>query len=60
MLTSVGKECPMCMGKKVIPGTCVCDMEWRGNRGDEEEWEDCQCAREQQCPVCHGTGLIEN
>jgi hypothetical protein len=59
MVDAGGKECPMCKGMKVIPGSCECNMEWRGNKGDNDEWEDCRCARELECPACHGTGLIE-
>jgi hypothetical protein len=52
------KICPTCQGKKVVQGTCECDVEWRGTqRGDE--WEDCQCTPEVVCPVCHGKGFVE-
>lgn len=52
------KICPQCDGKKVIPGTCVCNMEWRGTQTGDE-WEDCQCSEEVECPTCHGTGYVE-
>jgi len=52
------KECPECHGKKVITGECSCDMEWQGTQiGDE--YEDCMCAPEQECPLCNGTGYVE-
>ncbi|MEW6428444.1 MAG: ankyrin [Thermodesulfobacteriota bacterium] len=53
-----GKPCPQCNGSKMIKGTCSCDMEWRGNRV-EEEWQDCQCTPEVVCPVCNGTGMVD-
>jgi len=49
--------CPECKGRKVIPGRCTCNMEWRGTQRGEE-WEDCQCNREEKCPVCNGTGYV--
>ena len=52
------KVCPQCNGEKVIPGNCVCDMEWRGTQGDES-WDDCQCEKEVTCPTCNGTGYID-
>lgn len=49
--------CPECKGQKVIPGNCVCNMEWRGTMiGDE--MDDCQCSQEVECPMCRGTGFI--
>lgn len=58
MPDSTKKVCPECKGRKMIPGVCVCNSEWRGNQvGDD--WDDCQCAREQECPTCKGTGHIE-
>ena len=51
------KICPECNGKKNIPGTCVCDMEWRGSQ-KEDEWDDCQCSEEEICPACLGTGSV--
>jgi hypothetical protein len=53
------KICPQCEGKKVIPGTCSCNMEWRGTKVDDE-WEDCQCSEKVECPTCHGTGYAEH
>ena len=50
--------CPECKGKKVIPGTCTCDMEWRGTQ-QGEDWEDCQCTQDELCPVCKGKGYID-
>ena len=52
------KICPECQGKKVIKGTCVCDMEWRGTQTGDD-WEDCQCTPDVECPVCHGTGYVK-
>ena len=50
--------CPVCQGKKVVAGTCECNAEWRGTRkGDDRD--DCQCVPEQQCPMCKGTGSID-
>lgn len=50
--------CPVCQGKKVVAGTCECNAEWHGTQiGDD--WDDCQCAQEQQCVMCKGTGLID-
>ena len=49
--------CPECKGEKKIPGTCVCDMEWRGSQEDED-WVDCHCIEEEICPLCHGSGYI--
>ncbi len=51
------KECPMCRGEKTLPGTCVCDSEWRGTQ-TEEDWNDCQCNPDIECTLCHGTGFI--
>ena len=50
--------CPECKGEKIISGTCVCDMEWRGSQQDGE-WVDCQCVEEEVCPVCLGTGYVQ-
>lgn len=52
------KVCPDCNGKKVISGTCTCDMEWRGTQSGDD-WEDCQCTPDQKCPTCDGKGYIE-
>lgn len=52
------KVCPQCQGKKVVPGVCVCNSEWRGNQTGDE-WEDCQCAPEQECLTCRGAGYVE-
>lgn len=51
------KICPECAGKKVIPGTCVCDSEWRGTKV-MDGFEDCQCTPDIECPVCHGSGYV--
>ncbi len=57
MAEKAKKVCPQCLGKKVVPGVCNCASEWRGTqRGDE--WEDCQCTPEQECPTCQGTGYL--
>ena len=59
MTESNKKVCPVCQGKKVVPGTCECNSEWRGSQvGDE--WSDCQCVPEQECPTCNGTGYVED
>ncbi len=50
--------CPECSGNKIIPGSCVCDMEWRGTQTDEG-MEDCQCEPDVSCSRCGGTGEIE-
>ena len=49
--------CPECKGEKKIPGTCVCDMEWRGSQEDED-WVDYHCIEEEVCPLCHGSGYV--
>jgi len=49
--------CPICLGKKVLPGICSCNMEWRGTKTDEG-WDDCQCTPEQPCSECKGTGAV--
>ena len=51
--------CPYCEGKKTIPGTCECSMEWRGTQ-QGDDWDDCQCTPEQSCPNCAGTGYVEH
>ena len=51
------KVCPECGGKKAVPGTCVCNSEWRGTQSGEE-WEDCQCNKDETCPLCMGTGFV--
>ena len=51
------KLCPICQGKKMIPGVCECDMEWRGNKTGDD-WEDCQCTPDADCPTCQGTGYV--
>ena len=52
------KICSTCKGKKVIEGICECAMEWRGTQ-KEDDWEDCQCTPEQECPSCQGTGFVQ-
>ena len=52
------KECPECCGQKVIPGTCVCNSEWRGTQAGTD-WNECQCVPEVPCPICNGTGYLE-
>lgn len=52
------KQCPTCNGKKNIGGVCECNTEWRGTqKGDD--WEECQCTPEEECPGCGGTGYVE-
>ena len=51
------RQCPECKGKKKVAGTCVCNMEWRGNKADDGI-DDCQCEPEKMCPLCGGTGVI--
>lgn len=51
------KPCPICLGLKVIPGVCSCNMEWRGTK-TETGWEDCQCTPELVCTQCEGTGSV--
>ncbi|MEW6220834.1 MAG: hypothetical protein AB1634_15060 [Thermodesulfobacteriota bacterium] len=49
--------CPNCGGQKTVPGFCTCNMEWRGTQvGDQ--WEDCKCAPDVECPTCHGAGTV--
>ena len=51
--------CPTCQGEKVVKGVCQCSMEWRGTQvGDE--WQDCQCTPELECPTCHGSGYVNS
>ena len=52
------KQCPTCNGKKVIGGVCECSTEWRGTQ-KEDEWEDCQCTPEEECPNCGGAGYVD-
>ena len=52
------ETCSACQGKKIIEGVCECNTEWRGNQNDNE-WEDCQCTPDQECPECQGKGYIE-
>ena len=53
--------CPICGGSKTVPGTCTCDMEWRGNTiADSDEIEDCQCTPEIPCPNCKGSGFVDS
>lgn len=52
------KKCPECDGRKVIAGTCTCDMEWRGTQ-QGDGWDDCQCSQETECTVCNGTGFVD-
>ncbi|MBF0345042.1 MAG: ankyrin [Nitrospirae bacterium] len=49
--------CPECKGKKTIEGDSVCNMEWRGNKPDDE-LNDCITEPEKECPTCHGRGYI--
>ena len=49
------KICDRCKGKKMIPGNCECNMEWRDSEGD-----DCISEPDQKCPDGNGTGFIEN
>ena len=58
MVSETRKVCPTCHGKKIIPGECACDMEWRGTKKGED-WEDCQCTPDKECSMCSGTGYIE-
>ena len=53
------KKCPECDGKKIIPGTCECNSEWRGTLVGEE-WDECQCTPDAECPGCSGTGFVEH
>ncbi len=57
MAQKAGKICPECKGKKFIPGNCVCDAEWRGTQNGDD-WNECQCNKEEPCPICLGTGLV--
>ena len=59
MTQKTEKTCPTCQGKKVVAGTCECNMEWRGTQG-ENGWDDCQSSPEQECPTCGGTGVVES
>ena len=57
MVLKGGKVCPECLGKKIVPGNCVCDAEWKGTQNGEE-WTECQCSKEEECPICLGTGYV--
>ena len=52
------KQCSICNGKKVVGGVCECSTEWRGTQ-QGDEWEDCQCTPEEECPACQGTGYVD-
>ncbi|OGQ98686.1 MAG: hypothetical protein A2521_05370 [Deltaproteobacteria bacterium RIFOXYD12_FULL_57_12] len=56
-LSSRSKVCPESQGRKLVPGTCECNMEWRGTEVNGE-WVDCRCARETACSRCQGTGFV--
>ncbi|MEN8198904.1 MAG: ankyrin [Thermodesulfobacteriota bacterium] len=56
--TRTKKECSACGGRKIVPGTCVCDSEWRGTQVDGD-WNDCQCNPDEPCPTCDGKGYRE-
>jgi len=52
------ETCPECKGKKVVDGVCICDREWLGTQvGDV--WDDCRCAKEEECSLCNGRGYIK-
>jgi len=59
-MTQKSKQvCPTCQGEKVVKGTCECNMEWRGSQIDDE-WEDCRCMPELECPTCLGSGYVSS
>jgi hypothetical protein len=49
------ETCPTCDGNKVIAGVCECSSEWRGTQ-EGDEWQECQCTPDQECPACKGSG----
>jgi hypothetical protein len=50
--------CPTCRGRKIVPGNCECNAEWRSLDSDEMSG-DCRCEPEKECPDCKGFGYIE-
>ncbi|MCF6247601.1 MAG: ankyrin [Desulfobacula sp.] len=52
------KTCPKCKGKKIIVGNCECNPEWRSSDGGDQ-YDDCQCEPDIDCPQCQGKGYIE-
>ena len=58
MAETAKKTCPECKGKGTISGSCVCDREWRGSMVNEE-WQDCNCAKDEKCPICNGKGVVD-
>ena len=52
------KTCPTCKGQKIIVGNCECNAEWRSTDG-ENEFNDCRCEPDIECPGCKGKGYIE-
>ncbi len=50
------KQCPTCMGQKIIPGTCETSQEWQG--ADDTGDLDSQYTPDEPCPTCDGKGYI--
>lgn len=58
-MTTTKTLCPVCQGKKTIPGICQCSSEWRGTPRADGGWDACQCTPEQKCSTCGGTGYVK-
>lgn len=48
------KQCPTCMGLKIIPGVCETSGEWSGADDDMGS----QCTPDEACPTCKGEGYV--
>ncbi len=54
MTEETKKQCPTCMGQKIIPGVCETSGEWSGTGDDGDQ----QCTPDEECPTCLGKGYV--